>query len=177
MAFSLGAITLWILTLGSVFLSLLYVARVQLVGFLGRLVGKHLESKTQSRRETILQQAGEESARQPLQHEKRKSEDLDWEKVEGKAKPQAEEEKAQKQQSIPDPGWDGIIGFFHPFWYRNCKFKSRDNPLTLELAMLAEAEKECFGPPFARRNKNGRMLSAWYIPGTMMSVRNRSWSG
>jgi len=167
MAFSLGAFALWTLTLGSVFLSLVYVARVQLVGFLGRLVGKHLESKTRSRRETILQQAKEESARQPLQREKRKSEDLDWEKIEGKAKPQPEEE-ARKQPSLPDPGWDGIIGFFHPFWYNIRTFKSRGKHLTLGLATPAEAEKECFGPPFARRNKNGRMLFAWYIPGIMM---------
>lgn len=88
-----------------------YVAKAVL-----RSVGWSLKNKTKARRELILSQVRAEEE----QHQSRQAasssassagpEDDDWEKVDstvpsvaGNGKPLGED-------------WEGIIGFFHPFW-------------------------------------------------------------
>jgi len=77
----------------------------------GRTVGWYLRRKTAGRRAQILECVeGEEKALIEDQSAKRDS-DEEWENVESYAAGTAKNgEKADKE-------WDGIVGFFHPFWY------------------------------------------------------------
>jgi len=120
MASQLDPFAPWILSSGLVLISLYCLFKGLLTRAIGRAIGNHLKSRTQDRRETLLEQARQENKKQPsfLPHQQRKSEDLDWEKVEGRVVEQADEqEQKQKHEITPDVTWNGLIGFFHPFWY------------------------------------------------------------
>jgi alpha-1,2-mannosyltransferase len=80
------------------------------VGYLFRNVGRYVRAKTSARRELIISRARidqeEWRSRQAGSSLGRSGEDEDWEKVDtvaGNGKPRGGE-------------WEGIIGFFHPFW-------------------------------------------------------------
>jgi flagellar biosynthesis component FlhA len=73
-----------------------------------RSLGRHLQSTTLPRRQKLLyltQRDAAEKEKRQLQS----SEDDGWEKIEGGA--------SAPNGEIPDAyKWNGIIGFFHPFW-------------------------------------------------------------
>jgi alpha-1,2-mannosyltransferase len=83
-----------------------------------RSVGWSLKNKTNARRELILSQVRAEIE----QHQSKQSasasasassagpEDDDWEKVDGTVPGVADNGKPLGED------WEGIIGFFHPFW-------------------------------------------------------------
>lgn len=116
---TLNSLILWTLSLAFLSLSSLYIFKSQIAGLAGGILGKHLISKTQSRREILLEQAVQDNKKYSTSDQRHKSEDLDtdWEKVEGKPREQTDTEKQHVQPPPPDPAWSGIIGFFHPFWY------------------------------------------------------------
>ncbi len=74
----------------------------------GTAIGWYLRRKTMVRRQAILAQVRlEEEKYQTLA---RKSDDGDWEKVESHAAGTA------VNGGQADDEWEGMIGFFHPFW-------------------------------------------------------------
>jgi len=122
MSSALEAVALWTLFSSLILISFLYLFKGLLAKGIGRAIGNYLKSRTQDRRDTLLNLARQENEKQPpsIHHQKPKSEDLDWEKVEGKV---LERQNDQKEQLTPDPTWNGIIGFFHPFWYGSCSLR------------------------------------------------------
>lgn len=78
----------------------------------GELAGWYIRRKTQARRELLLSRAAAEH-KQYASEEKNSGnqEDEEWEKVESSAG------KTVLEKSKRDGDWEGIIGFFHPFWY------------------------------------------------------------
>jgi alpha-1,2-mannosyltransferase len=77
----------------------------------GRTVGWYLRRKTEGRRAQILERVdGDEKALEADKSSRRNS-DEEWENIESFAAGTAKNgEKADRE-------WDGIVGFFHPFWY------------------------------------------------------------
>ena len=76
-----------------------------LVRFLGAQVGHYLRRASRTRRELLLARVATESNNYEAGHAE--TEDGDWEEVASTVLGN----KADKQ-------WEGIVGFFHPFWYR-----------------------------------------------------------
>jgi alpha-1,2-mannosyltransferase len=83
-----------------------------LLSYIGRTWGWFLRSKCAERRELIFAKVrGEELEYQSKESKTQKSEDEDWERVESYATGTSRNgEKAEEE-------WEGVIGFFHPFWY------------------------------------------------------------
>ena len=78
----------------------------------GKTLGWYLWRRTQPRRHLILAQVNaEEKEFQVKERRSPKSDDGDWEKVEINTVGVA------KDGSQGDQDWQGVIGFFHPFWY------------------------------------------------------------
>ena len=104
-----------------------------------RCIGWSLQRKTKKRRELILSRVkSEEQAYQSGQENPQRSDDEDWEKIESYAAASA------PNGDLPSDGdWEGVIGFFHPFWSVPQLFSS----LTTHVcpAMQEAAEKEFFG--------------------------------
>lgn len=77
----------------------------------GRVVGWYLRRKTAGRRAQILECVEAEEKSLAADLDSGRDSDEDWETVESYAAGTAKNgEKADKE-------WDGIVGFFHPFWY------------------------------------------------------------
>jgi len=96
-----------VLTLGAVYLGI-----PSLLSYIGRTWGRLLRRGCAERRDLIFSKVrGEEQAYQSEKSRATKSEDDDWERVESYATVTAGNgEKAEDE-------WEGVIGFFHPFWY------------------------------------------------------------
>ena len=77
-----------------------------------RFIGWSLQRRTSKRRELIASRVrSEEEAYQASQKGSSKADDEDWEKVEGYAAGTA------PNGDLPrDVEWEGVVGFFHPFW-------------------------------------------------------------
>jgi alpha-1,2-mannosyltransferase len=81
----------------------------RLIGIVGRIIGFYLRRKTAGRRAQILERVEEEQALLAGGRKRRYSDD-DWENVESyEVGTAGNGETAAKD-------WDGIVGFFHPFW-------------------------------------------------------------
>ena len=78
---------------------------------LGRTLGWYIRRRTSDRRAHLLTRAAsdEEEHAEQLRHPKA-VEDEDWETVESHAAGSA------KNGGKAEEDWEGIIGFFHPFW-------------------------------------------------------------
>lgn len=87
-----------------------------------RGVGWFIRKRTRSRREYIISRVRtEEEEFQAKRAEKlspstTQAEDEDWEKVDTSSVGTAGNNHNNGQEKR-DESWDGIIGFFHPFWY------------------------------------------------------------
>ena len=79
-----------------------------LVRFLGVQAGHYLRRSSRTRRELLLARVATESKNHEAQYAE--TEDGDWEEVTSVAKDSRVGNKADKH-------WEGIVGFFHPFWY------------------------------------------------------------
>lgn len=78
----------------------------------GRVLGFLLTKKTEGRRSVLVSAMDEENDKWAQEHADSKSSSSDeWEKVAGAEAAVAEKLKDKTKD------WDGIIGFFHPFWY------------------------------------------------------------
>lgn len=99
------------------FVSLLALAVVfpAVAGFPVRLVfralGCHIKRKTKGHRELIRARVQvEEEDYRSRRNRQSKAEDDDWEKIERYGSGDA------PRGSEKENGWDGFVGFFHPFW-------------------------------------------------------------
>ncbi len=83
-------------------------------------VGWSLQRRSRVRRNLLLARVKvEESQDQLATRQSPKSDDGEWEKVE-----KSTEGSAQTGQEANDD-WEGIIGFFHPFWFVLLQFVDR----------------------------------------------------
>lgn len=109
--------------------------------FLGKLIGKSIRSKTQNRREILIERAVAEEKQQRAQAQEKQSQsetefgrvasktassstslDSEWEKVNdggdktptGEGSPDRRHSRADTSRAS-DENYDGVIGFFHPF--------------------------------------------------------------
>jgi hypothetical protein len=83
-------------------------------GFLLRTYGWSIQRRTKDRTEAILARVRadrEDFDSKQVNKTSRSSEDEEWEKVDNAASGTPTKGKAAEDN------WDGIIGFFHPFWY------------------------------------------------------------
>jgi len=71
-------------------------------------LGFYLETSTRERRQAIRAQVNRDTAA-VKQKQDTTSEEEEWEKARGL--------QTTEKESSKGNGWDGIIGFFHPFWY------------------------------------------------------------
>lgn len=104
----------------SVVLIIVLLSAVPLVPFLVkvlvrrslRFVGWSLRRRTSKRRELVASRVqAEEEAYQTALQRSPKAEDDDWEQIEGYAAGTA------PNGELPRDGeWQGVVGFFHPFW-------------------------------------------------------------
>jgi alpha-1,2-mannosyltransferase len=81
--------------------------------FLLRVVGNRLRRKTSGKRDVIFQRVRTE--KRQLQSDlpaTSKRDDDDWERVESSAAG-----TARNGDSYRERDFEGVIGFFHPFWY------------------------------------------------------------
>lgn len=81
------------------------VASILLCPFAFRITGWFIRRHTNARREVLLQRA-----REYVTEDVTNSVDDDWEKVD------AVVGTAPNGQKL-DRDWNGVVGFFHPFWY------------------------------------------------------------
>jgi hypothetical protein len=133
---------------------------LRLVGF---ILGWYLRKKTDGRRSHIIELTRTDQ-KKFLKTQRQIKESIqdeeDWEKVEAYGESSGNGEKGGKE-------WDGIVGFFHPFWYvRNISIRLRAL-LTLPIATLAVVANVSSGQPFGRHKKDGRTRDVWSIPETM----------
>lgn len=99
-----------------IFLSLLAPVIISLV-FLPKIVcilvqslGQYLRRHSRTRRGLLLTRVANEIRVHEATHTSTKSEDDDWEQIGTTRGNVGTGEEA-------DCEWDGIVGFFHPFWY------------------------------------------------------------
>lgn len=74
--------------------------------WVGKLAGLQIRSKTKSRRNLLLARAHTDEAEQ-AKHSSSIELDREWERLE--SQPAA-------TLNTSDRDWEGVIGFFHPFW-------------------------------------------------------------
>lgn len=79
-----------------------------LVRLSGIAIGKNIRARTQQRREALLARA--EQDEKDFNASRKKTEDEDWEKVGSRSSGSSTPGDQQ------DKDWQGVIGFFHPFW-------------------------------------------------------------
>jgi alpha-1,2-mannosyltransferase len=83
----------------------------RIIASASRTVGWYLRRKTAGRRAQIFEHIEGEEKELAEDQSVRRDSDEEWENVESYAAGTAKNaEKADKE-------WDGIVGFFHPFWY------------------------------------------------------------
>lgn len=70
-------------------------------------MGQYLRRSSRTRRELLLARVATESKNFEAEHNE--PEDYDWEEIASVA-------TDGKVGSSKDTQWDGIVGFFHPFW-------------------------------------------------------------
>jgi alpha-1,2-mannosyltransferase len=79
--------------------------------FGAELLGHHLRRSSRTRRELLLARVASETKTHDADQKNRKREDDDWEEVGNTAV------GSKVGGGTADSEWDGIVGFFHPFWY------------------------------------------------------------
>ena len=95
--------------LAPIIVSALFLPRILRLG--AELLGHHLRRSSRTRRELLLARVASETRTLEAEQRNRKKEDDDWEQV-GNAAAGGEANAGKA-----DSEWDGIVGFFHPFWY------------------------------------------------------------
>ena len=78
----------------------------------GRATGWYLKRRTSTRKNAILRRVKveEEAFQNFTRQSQRPTEDDDWEQIESYGAASA------KNGGQADDEWEGIVGFFHPFW-------------------------------------------------------------
>ena len=116
----------------------------------GKAIGACLKRKTAARRQSILKRVKvEEEAVESFYRHSRRSEDDDWEKIEKNGT------KSATNGGQADNDWEGIVGFFHPFWFVVDEISMCSETLTSRIVMLVAVAKECSGQPSEPRKSVG----------------------
>jgi alpha-1,2-mannosyltransferase len=79
-----------------------------------KLVGNRLRRSSSTRRELLLARVAKETKQYEAERQNRSREDDDWENV------VPSPADSTVNGGTADSEWDGIVGFFHPFWYETC---------------------------------------------------------
>ena len=88
---------------------IIFLLGPKLVFLIGGWVGNYLKRQTANRRKEILElKEAEEERWRSVNKKEREESSEEWEKVEDRSDGSAVGVKTQ--------GFDGVIGFFHPFW-------------------------------------------------------------
>lgn len=96
----------------SVTVASILIAAPFVIRFVGQTIGWYLHRKTSSRRELIIARVKvEEDEYRAKERKSPKSEDEEWERIESHGA------RTPKTGDKANAEWDGVIGFFHPFWY------------------------------------------------------------
>ena len=90
---------------------------------LAGLVGRRLRHSCRTRRELLLDRVAAETKAFEAEHRTNSTEDDDWEKI--VPSPIGSAVNGAKA----DAEWNGVVGFFHPFWYKS-KFDCLNFSLT-----------------------------------------------
>lgn len=106
----LGKNAPWILLLIASIPLATFVLAPRIFLLLGRWFGAGLQKQTAWRRAQILKQTEADEMAYLVPEGTRRNSD-DWEDIDAFALGTA------KNGGAADPEWDGIVGFFHPFWY------------------------------------------------------------
>lgn len=139
--------------------SLLAILLALLVGrwliySIGKAFGSYLKRKTATRRQSILKRVQvEEEAARSFYRRSQKAEDDDWEKIESYGA------ATSTNGSQADSDWEGIVGFFHPFWFVGLIDTRSECLLICRTVMLAAAVRECSGRPLEPHKSVGRRPS------------------
>ena len=97
----------------SLFLSIV-VALVLLpktLHLLAELIGNRLRQSSRTRRELLLDRVATETKAFEAEHKVKGKDDDDWEKI------LPSQAGSAVNGGKADADWNGIVGFFHPFWY------------------------------------------------------------
>lgn len=105
----MAPLTIVLSLLVPVILSLVFLPKI--IHFLAKSLGQHLRWSSRTRRELLLARVATETKTYEADQRNGKKEDDDWEKI-GNATVSSKESNDSR-----DSDWDGIVGFFHPFWY------------------------------------------------------------
>jgi hypothetical protein len=98
---------LWLLAIALASIPYVLLILPPPIQFLGRSFGSYLKERGAPRRKLLVDAVAAETKK----HEEQRGQlDEEWEKVE-KAR------SSDDGQQTKDGDWDGIVGFFHPFWY------------------------------------------------------------
>lgn len=85
----------------------------RIVALCGAKLGDHLRHKSLQRRELIL--ARSKTERKHFEDKQTQSTlDGEWEKIDKSRSSSNSESQAEVNATTH---WDGVVGFFHPFWY------------------------------------------------------------
>jgi alpha-1,2-mannosyltransferase len=90
---------------------------------LAELVGRRLRHSSRTRRELLLDRVAAETKAFEAEGKTKSTEDDDWEKIVPSPK------GSPSNRGRADTEWNGVVGFFHPFWY-NSKFDDLGTLLT-----------------------------------------------
>lgn len=119
-----------------------------------RLIGWSLQQRTSRRRELIASRVrSEEEAYRAAQRASPKADDDDWEKVESYATG-----TAPNGDSPKDVEWEGVVGFFHPFWSVTWQRRPR-----LALTALQQCRRRWRTCPVGSYTSNTRALAEGHL--------------
>lgn len=126
-----------------------------ILAILGRVVGFALRRKTSGRRQTLLAAMDEEDQKFWQENTNTKDSPSDeWETIDGASV--ADLGDASKTNK----DWNGIVGFFHPFWYA-VLYQTIMNLITNYTKVTpAEVESEFSGRRFGQHRAAGPRLNA-----------------
>lgn len=108
-----------------------------LLATLARFVGIYLSRKTADRRSQIVELSEKDEKELAKADVKRRKSDESWESV----------DHAINSDIVKDETWDGIIGFFHPFWYVCVFWSEHSQNADIASVMPVVEERESCGLP------------------------------
>ncbi len=76
-------------------------------------IGRHIRQGTYERRELLIARANAEKKQYEEREKAQVTVDEEWEKVDGS---RSHSQSDVQPYSRFGKSWDGVIGFFHPFW-------------------------------------------------------------
>ena len=105
----MGVFSILLSLLVPVLLALVFLPKT--LRFFAELVGHRLRRSSRTRRELLLARVATETKNFEAEHQEKSSEDDDWENIGPAAIGSAVNGGKANSE------WNGIVGFFHPFWY------------------------------------------------------------